>query len=69
MRTHACISTDLRVRKQVFLQNITEVFGSDLAIPGSLDSPDWANVSLATSECSILLLFVSHLQCPAMLCS
>ncbi len=34
---------------QVFLQNITEVFGSDLALPDSLAAPGWANVSLSTS--------------------
>ena len=54
LRMHALLCAENRVRpEQVFLQNITEVFGSDLAIPDSLDSAGWANVSLATSACPI----------------
>ena len=34
---------------EVFLRNITEVFGSDLSLPASTASAAWANVSLASS--------------------
>ncbi len=34
----------------VLVMNITEVFGSDLLLPASIASPEWANVSLMSSS-------------------